>query len=310
MKAKTIKAVISKKVNAWLDSIEDDGVRAIAAKGVIVTGGCICSMLLKEQVNDYDIYLKDHDTVLAVTNYYVEKFKQNNKDTCFGDGRKVDIFVEDINERVKIVVKSAGIAGENNDENYEYFEMNEAIGQQEFLDNAIGNGEEDQAEIAAQNATSDEGKKYRPIYLSTNAITLSDKIQIIIRFYGGPDEIHNNYDFVHCTNYWTSWENNLVLRADALEAIITKELRYIGSKYPLCSIIRTRKFIKRNWHINAGQYVKMCMQLNDLNLTDIKVLEDQLTGVDVAYFIQVIEKCKAKEDLTSAYVIEIIDRMF
>ena len=51
-----------------------------------------------------------------------------------------------------------------------------------------------------------------------------------------PDQLHENYDFVHCTNYWTSWNNELVLRKEALEALLARELRYVGSKYPLCSI--------------------------------------------------------------------------
>src|SRR3546814_939057 len=53
---------------------------------------------------------------------------------------------------------------------------------------------------------------YRPVFMSTNAITLSDKIQIVLRFYGEADAIHENYDFVHCTNYWTSKDANLTLR--------------------------------------------------------------------------------------------------
>jgi hypothetical protein len=89
-------------------------------------------------------------------------------------------------------------------------------------------------------------------------------------------------------------------------------LRYVGSKYPLCSVVRLRKFIARGWTINAGQILKMCMQLSALDLTDINVLQDQLTGVDAAYFLQVMEKLKEKdpEKVNSAYLIEIIDRMF
>ena len=52
MKAKTIKAVLRKKIDAWLASIEDESVRTLARKNTIVTGGCIASMLLKEKVND------------------------------------------------------------------------------------------------------------------------------------------------------------------------------------------------------------------------------------------------------------------
>lgn len=100
-----------------------------------------------------------------------------------------------------------------------------------------------------------------------------------------------------------------------MECIINKELYYVGSKYPLCSIIRTRKYIERGYHINAGQYVKMAMQLNELDLKDISVLEDQLTGVDTAYFQMMIDALREKMDGTEqkidgTYVMELINKMF
>jgi hypothetical protein len=156
--------------------------------------------------------------------------------------------------------------------------------------------------------------QYRPVFLSSNAITLSNRLQIVIRFYGEPDEIHANYDFVHCTNYWTAHNSALVLRPEALEALLTKELRYVGSRYPVCSLIRVRKFVTRGWTINAGQILKMCLQVQALDLTNYRVLEDQLTGVDMAYFAEVLGKVRNttadNETLNAAYLIEIIDRMF
>ncbi len=147
---------------------------------------------------------------------------------------------------------------------------------------------------------------------TTNAITLANKVQVVLRFYGEPDEIHENYDFEHCMSYWQSWDRQLVLRPASLEALLARELRYVGSKYPLCSIIRTRKFIQRGWSINAGQLLKMAMQLNALDLEDLAVLEDQLIGVDTAYFVEIIEKLKARDTnrVDSAYLLEIIDRIF
>jgi hypothetical protein len=159
-------------------------------------------------------------------------------------------------------------------------------------------------------------EKYRPVFLTDNAITLSNKIQIVIRFYGEPDDIHKNYDFVHCTSYWASDDGNLVLRPEAMESILAKELRYTGSLYPVCSVIRTRKFVKAGWHINAGQLLKMCLQISELNLLDVDVLEDQLTGVDTAYFIQVIDYLRKRRDedpsfaYNAPYLISIIDKMF
>lgn len=292
MKAKTIKAVLRKKVDEWLASIQDKAVRDLASKNTIVTGGCIASMLLKEAVNDFDVYFRDHSTTLAVAKYYLHIFTGTNN--C-GHGLSVD----DQGGRVRIATAD-GYRGET-------------VGNVEALSNA---GEIEDIYDATEQAaltTEDDGKpKYRPVFLSTNAITLTNKVQIVLRFYGDPDAIHENYDFVHCTNYWSSWNDDLVLRQPALESLLARELRYVGSKYPVCSIIRLRKFIKRNWTVNAGQILKMLMQISKLDLTNPLVLEDQLTGVDSAYFCQILEKLRENdpEKINAAYLVEIIDRMF
>lgn len=318
MKAKTIKSVLRNKINAWCASIDDEKVRAAVEAGTIVTGGAIASMLLKEKVNDYDVYFRDRATTLLVAGYYLKKFAANPPTTFKGDKkRSVEIYLADgygqkIEEnsvpndgRVKIVVRSAGIASETGSSEYGYFEMNpDGTDAADYVEAAIN----------AVEASKDDKTltPFRPIFITANAITLSDDIQIVVRFFGEPDQIHENYDFVHCTNYWTSWDGVLILRAEALESLLSKELRYVGSKYPLCSIIRTRKFIQRQWTINAGQYLKMSMQLGDLDLNSVYVLEDQLTGVDAAYFLQVIRAIKERDEKTvdRAYLMELIDQIF
>src|SRR5699024_3638958 len=82
----------------------------------------------------------------------------------------------------------------------------------------------------------DESKAFEPVFLTKNAISLNGKIQLVIRFYGEPEQIHDNYDFIHATCYWRSENNHLSLPREALEAILTRELKYAGSKYPLASI--------------------------------------------------------------------------
>lgn len=290
MKAKTIKAILANKFSSFVATIDDEAVRAMVESNTIITGGCIASMLLGEKVNDFDLYFTDKATCLAVGKYYVEKFTN-------ATGWPMQI--EDLNDRIRIVT-AAGHRGET-------------AGDVAVLDDsgAIEDAYEDLNE-AALDATSDGKPEYRPVFMSTNAITLSDKIQIVLRFYGPADSIHENYDFVHCTNYWLSGDGSLTLRQPALESLMCKELRYVGSKYPVCSVIRLRKFIRRGWVINAGQILKMMMQISELNLTDPKVLEDQLTGVDSAYFLEVMSKLRENdpEKVNAAYLVEIIDRMF
>ena len=159
-------------------------------------------------------------------------------------------------------------------------------------------------------------KSYRPVFLSSNAITLSDKIQLVVRFFGDADQVHKSYDFVHCTNWFDYGSKELILKAEALECLINKELKYQGSRYPVCSVIRTRKFIQRGFHINAGSYLKMCFQISNLDLNNIEVLEDQLIGVDSAYFSMLIDALKSKQEsdpnfrVDSGYLASLIDKIF
>jgi len=290
LKAKTIKAVLTKKHKDFVASIQDEEVRKLVDKNSIITGGSIVSMLLGEPVNDFDYYFTDKNTCEKVAHYFAKQF---NKLT----GKSVEVQTLD-NGRVRVFISSEGVAGET--------ESEEAV--EEFENITLTE--------ATEEAKVEEKPEYRPIFLSSNAITLTNKVQLIIRFYGEADEIHSNYDFAHATCYWESKNGNLVLPAKALEAILTKELIYQGSKYPLASIMRTRKFIQRGWSINAGQFLKMALQLNIMNLLDIKVLEEQLTGVDSAYFTMAIDAIKRKTEaepdfkVDNTYLFEVINRIF
>lgn len=315
MKSKTINKVICQKFDQFLESIKDDNVRQLVNKNSIITGGCIASMLLKEQVNDFDLYFRDKATTLAVANYYVNEFKSISEHK-HKDGKEILIHVEDENDRVKIHIKSAGIASEKGESDYQYFESRPPEEGEDYIESVTDAVSElDELSINEQSL-----QRYRPVFMSANAITLSDKIQIVIRFYGDPDNIHQHYDYVHCTNYWTSDTRKVVLKAEALEALLAKELIYVGSKYPICSVIRTRKFLKRGYTINAGQYLKMAYQISQLDLNNLEVLEDQLIGVDAAYFGQLIDALKEhkskKEEkqetftMDYGYLATIIDKIF
>lgn len=287
MKAKTIKAILRKNHNKFVDSIKDETVRELVEKNSIVTGGAIVSMLLNEEVNDFDYYFTNKETTLKVAEYYVSEFNKAHDHSAS---------VVEEEGRISIFINSAGVAGDP--EGHEVDEVEPT----DLFDDEIEEGQVIE--------------KFNPVFLSQNAISLTGKTQLVLRFYGDADEIHTNYDFVHATCYWRSENNHLSLPQEALEAIITKELIYRGSKYPLASVIRTRKFIQRGWSVNAGQYLKMILQLNELDLFDLEVLKDQLTGVDAFYFEQVIVQIQAKQEsdpefkFDSAYLCEVIDHIF
>ena len=332
MNRKSINSVLKRKFNDWIKSIDDEVVKKDIQENTIITGGAITSLLLNEDPKDFDVYFTNKQTVKRVAKYYVEKFnnKQGKLKNRIGymnkafvldgaipiEGQLTDAG-QDYNwqsrminnlsdDRVKIIVRSDGCTTESGaiDTSEDFEDVYDVV--------------EHSDQISAEDGMPaiDDGEKYRPVFLSPNAITLSNQIQLVIRFYGNAEEIHSNYDYAHCTNYWESSTGKTILRPEAVESTLTRHLQYTGSLYPVCSIIRMRKFIKRGWHINAGQILKMVFQASQLDLTNIDVLEEQLVGVDTAYFMNLIESLQKKQDndpnfvITNDYICSIIDVIF
>lgn len=293
MQTKTIQKVISTKLNEWLETITDVELRKELKLNILVSGGSIASMLLNEPVNDYDVYIKDKVVLEKLVIYYTKNYslqilrgwekanllKSYEEGILSFDPEYKNQYIVALNnlkdEQIKLFIANTG-----------GLKCNEA-------------------------ATDEEKKKYIPLYFSPNAISLSSQLQIVIRFYGDDVAIHKTFDFIHATNYFT-FEKGLVLNKEALESLLTKQLKYQGSQYPLTSIIRMKKFIKRNFGINAGEILKIMFQISELDLKNPDVLEEQLIGVDVAYFDTLIRALRTvdKDTITSEYLNTIIDRVF
>ena len=303
MQIKTIKSNIEFKLNEWLETITDIQLRKDVKENLLVSGGSITSMLLNEPVNDYDVYLMKMDIVKRVAEYYTKDIGG----VVIFDGREKHKLIEDYNDRERKNGVFYNVATDNN---------STAI--------SLRNLKEDQIKLYFEGATGgmklndyleEEELNYHVLYLSPNAISLSNNLQIVLRFWGTNEEIHKTFDFIHATNYFT-FKDGVVRNLPAIESILTKQLKYQGSYYPVTSIIRAKKFIKRGFNIGAGELLKIMFQISQLGLTNPDVLEEQLIGVDVAYFDLLITALRNKMteepdfELSTGYFNELIDRIF
>lgn len=329
MLQKTMIKLLNKKINDWIETITDESVKETIEKNLIVCGGCFSSMVQGENINDFDCYLRTKEAVLEVANYYIHIW--NERETTRkkewkafvldGENPSSEILsyfnVTDIEnssamvlrnthpERVKIILPSSdGIAGDQE-------EVNDSVN---F--NSAEEAVEEIDDVEADKILEDEKERYFPVFLSANAITLSDKIQIVVRFYGEPEYITKRFDFEHTKAYYDCGNKKLVIPNKVYELTTNKTLVYSGSKYPIASLFRLRKFISRGWTINAGQILKIAMQVSELDLLNMDLLEDQLVGVDSLYFLSMIRQFRKKElkdpefNLTPNYVLSIIDKVF
>lgn len=284
MNEKAIKGVLSKKINDLANHIKKEYVKEAFLKDVIIAGGAVMSLLKNEKPNDFDMYFRSKSTAYKVARYFCDRFTERT-------GISVGV-VEDDNGRVRAYIASDGIAGDDPDPD--------------------ATPEERKSKVSEMLA---DGEKYIPVFISSNAITLSNDVQLIIRFYGEPDEIIENYDYEHTKMTYDHSKKDLKMPNSSLICAMNKQLIYTGSRYPVCSLFRMRKFLERGWTINAGQIFKMSFQISHLDLEDLHVLEDQLVGVDTTYFkmfLDILHKAKEKEDfkITASYIQKIIDRVF
>lgn len=307
MLERTMKQILNKKVNSWLETITNEEVVKAIKKDLIITGGCFPSMIQDVVPNDFDCYFATKESAVLVAQYYIDLCEGSSYDAFLIDGatdeRATKYYVSP--DRVKIIVQSKGVVGDPN-----------AVRASDEMGDNVNELIKEIDETAADDIIAEEKRQFFPVFMSSNAITLSNGIQLVVRFYGEPSAIHDTYDFVHTKAYWRYEDNELVIPTEVYECVINKTLIYTGSKYPVCSIFRVRKFINRGWKINAGQLLKMCMQVSELDLQDVAVLEDQLIGVDSMYFMRLISMFRdrqAKEDgfvLSTGYILSVIDKVF
>lgn len=292
MQNKTIKKLIRKKIIDWIASINDEKLRKRVEDNVIVTGGSIASMAMGDPVNDYDVYFRDKKTTKKVAEYYAglannEQGRSSDNCDLITVGDEVKKNIKGVTEdRVTILVPSSGIASSE-----EEYVMS--------ADGTEGIGEEDT-------------NKYNIQWLSENAITLTNKLQIVIRFSGDPEEIHKNFDFKHAMCWYDFRNDALNIPIESARSMMSKTLYYSGSLYPICSLFRMRKFINRGWNISAGEIMKIAFQISEIDLSDKEVLREQLTGVDQLYFDQLYYALAEQDSdkINSSYVCTIIDKIF
>lgn len=265
-----------------------------------VSGGAITSLLQGDQPNDYDIYIDDLNTLYDLCVYFTNEW--NEKHTHKREFTIIKHINDEENnhEYVEIQVKSIGIV-----QDYERREIDEysSLPSNEIIkevDDVKENPEE----------------KYQVKCITSNAISLSNDVQIVCRFCGEPEEIFKNYDFIHTRQAYVRQKDELLLNIKSMVSIMSKRLEYQGSLFPVCSLFRLRKFISRGWTINAMEILKISYQISKLDLDDVNILKDQCLGCDFFYlsrFVDALQKWRDDNpdvEFNSEYMFQLMEEVF
>ena len=307
-KRRTIRTHLRKACLDFLEPVKehDQALFDDCYKNIMVCGGAIASMYLGERPNDYDFYFKDHHTLKRLIEFWVEILNYHyeiepdefelQQDTC------LNIKGEREFNRLKFKIPNGFI---------------------DFTGRVVKEGLRSFGEEVSTVPRSGRpfGVGEIPRILTNNAMTFGSRYnystklqyQLIFRFHGPMVDIWKNFDFRHAMSGYALANDTLHIDVTTLETIISKTLIYQGSLYPIATLFRLRKFLKRGWRISAGQLIKIAHQLSeDVNFNDIEMLQEQLMGVDILFMrelLDVVEKYKEKA-IDQTYLAEIIDKIF
>ena len=297
---KAIKSICRNKIDDLCKSIEknDEKLAEDFKRHCFVSGGAITSLLQGDQPNDFDIYVDNLDILERIGKYYTQQWNENHKLNKTFDIIKHE---DEENKRLEIVVRSSGIVEENEEDEYDD-EYDGSLPPKEIIEE-IDNVKKSE-------------EKYIVKCITSNAISLTNDVQIVCRFCGTPDEIFKNYDFTHTMQAYVRVNDELLLNVDSLVSIMCKRLEYKGSLYPICSLFRLRKFLSRGWTISSIEILKIAHQISKLDLDDVNVLKEQCIGCDYFYMISF---CNALSEwrennpdveFSNEYMFELIEKVF
>ena len=109
--------------------------------------------------------------------------------------------------------------------------------------------------------TKNADSKFHVKLITENSVNLSDKIQLIIKFVGDPMFVIEKFDWQHIKSWYSCKAEKLHLTSDVYQLICEKELIYTGSEYPLSSMMRLKKYIKKGWSVSNATMLHIALDM-------------------------------------------------
>jgi len=220
-----------------------------------IAGGAIVSTAKDEHVKDYDLFFTTTKAATAVFNTLIQRIG-------VGSYFKLQFDVDPINPNLQrgrlVLARETQVSIEDLIE-----EFNDTV----------------------KKLKGNKRVKVYPCYLSKNALTLTNGVQLIFRFIGEPKEVFTTFDYEHCKVYWRPNPLGLLLgsvyyEGRSQESLAKNELIYTGhTRFVLSAISRLNKFIKRGWGVSPSSLLSLAVSASKVDWSDPAALEEELLGI-------------------------------
>ena len=126
-----------------------------------------------------------------------------------------------------------------------------------------------------------------------------ERVQLIKKYFGDPWFIISVFDFTICRaayNPAADLDSQFILGDDFLYDLAQKTLHYIPGDFPISSLWRIQKFIRRDFKLPAIDAIKLALTINNLQIGNYETLKDQLEGIDTLFLKDLTDAMIEKKD--------------
>lgn len=123
--------------------------------------------------------------------------------------------------------------------------------------------------------------------------------QMICAVYGSPEDVIKKFDFTMCMAAWNPVSRDFIMDQYFLKHCAQKRLVFnVNVDYPICSLWRAAKFIKRGWKLPAVDCIKLALKINKLDISTKGQLKRQLMGIDTLFLKELTDALETNKDAT------------
>ena len=114
--------------------------------------------------------------------------------------------------------------------------------------------------------------------------------------------IIDNFDFTVCMAAYDYFTGDFYMNSLFLEHLAARSMVYnIQGKYPLASLFRLRKYLKKGYTISGTEIIKLGLRINNLKMNNYRDLKEQLQGIDTAFLQELTDALMTPEYADKEY---------
>ena len=122
------------------------------------------------------------------------------------------------------------------------------------------------------------------------------RLQLIKAVFGTPKEVIDSFDFTICKGAF-HLKDGFIFGDDFFQHLAQRRLVFnIKAGFPICSLYRARKFIKRGFSLSGIEAIKLGLSIQSLKIETYKDLRKQLMGIDTLFLKELTDSLKGQEE--------------